>query len=66
MASDLENAERTVRAWHKAARAMCDLAIKGDCDGIERLYFDTAMSLPFYGAYPDPLPSERNALAQTQ
>ncbi len=51
-----EAAERTIRAWHKAARKMCDLAISGDCDAIQDFYFDTAMSLPFYGADPDPLP----------
>lgn len=55
----LQNAERTIRAWHKVARQMCDLAIGGDCKGIERVYFDAALSLPFYGVDPDSLPSER-------
>lgn len=39
-----------IQEWHKAALGMRDLAIKGDCKGIEDLYFNTAMSLPFYGA----------------
>lgn len=58
---ELEKAQRTVRDWHKAALAMRDLAIRGDCKGVENLYFDTAMSLPFYGADPDPLPCRRKA-----
>jgi hypothetical protein len=55
----LQEAERTVRAWHKAAREMCDVAIGGDCKAVEKRYFHAAMTLPFYGADPDPLPSER-------
>ena len=55
----LKMAERTVRMWHKTALQMRDLAIDGKCAEIERVYFDAAMSFPFYGVDPDPLPSER-------
>lgn len=54
----LTNAEKTVRRWHREARAMCDAAINGDCKAVEKIYFDAALGIPFYGADPDPLPSE--------
>src|SRR3990167_1148525 len=64
--AEQENAERTIRSWHKAALAMCDFAIGGDCKGVEDLYFDTAMSLPYYGADPDPLPCQHKLTANEQ
>ncbi len=57
----LEQAERTVRAWHQVALQMRDLAIGRDHEAIERIYFYAAMSLPFYGVDPDPLPSQRES-----
>ena len=58
MSDALTTAELTVRAWHKTARTRCDLAIEGNFKEVERVYLEAAMSLPFYGADPDPLPSE--------
>lgn len=61
-----QEAERTIRAWHAAALKMRDAAIEKNWEEVERIYFDAAMFLPFYGADADPLPSEGlRALGQT-
>lgn len=62
--ADLLAAEKTVRAWHRTALAMRDMSITWRSTEIDDFYIRAAMSLPVYGADPDPTPSQRAALAQ--
>jgi len=56
---DLDEAVKTVRRWHRAALTMRDMSITGKVTEIELYYFNMAMSLPFFGADSEPLPSQR-------
>lgn len=61
--TELDGAVSAVRRWHRAALTMRDMSITGD-GSIQDYYFDAAMSIPFYGALEDPLPSGNDAYQQ--